>query len=458
MKTSAKCFLFVCVVFFVVMVYAQETTAQPEIGKPMPAFELTNLGNYGKAKMTSEDFKGRFVIIDFWNKGCVSCIQSFPKLNKLHTLYKDKGLDLILVGTDEDGIAAMFDKFKQKQDLKFAYAYNMPLYKNSVPAGAPHILWIDDQGVVQAVSGGEDLTVNNVEAFLSHKPFKFRDRSHAAEANEALSKYDIQTPFLVKANGGAEYESKFKYRSLITEYIPGAPKKWWSMPFINQYGVPPGVPDKENNNRALIEVCTSLEELYLTAYTGMYQWFYTDKSVYNEYQPKIIYELRDSSLFRATREKEIGLYWYSLVIPKEKNNAAYVMESLQNDLYRYFGYHARLETRTFPILKVVATDKAKKLITKGGKTDAKSDHSMYKATNFPLDLFFASAFSYHNYWESGGKVPVIINETGITQNVDLDVKIVLSDWKDVQRVLKELGFELVPGEKEFKVLVISDPK
>lgn len=71
-----------------------DSLQHPEIGKPIPEFQLENIGNFKKSKMATADFKGRFVILDFWNKNCVSCVQSFPKLNDDGGDERDDGFEL----------------------------------------------------------------------------------------------------------------------------------------------------------------------------------------------------------------------------------------------------------------------------------------------------------------------------------------------------------------------------
>jgi thiol-disulfide isomerase/thioredoxin len=454
MKLLTKSLLLSLVLIVSIPFLAQATAIEnhPEIGKPAPDFVLENIGNYKKSRMTSEDFKGRFVILDFWNKTCVSCVQSFPKLNAIHKKYGNK-IDLILVGNNGEGmegIEGMFATLKERLKLEFAFTFNASLYKSFVTIGIPHLVWIDDKGIIKAISPGGDLTTANIEAFLRGENFTFLDRSHAkVEANK--KDYNRSKPFLVNGNGGREYEPAFRYRSLITEYIPGTPLiDWPDIYLFRRRRGPVGIPD---GNRSVYETCASLKELYRMAYTGYVQWHYKD-SIYSKVHGRMILELSDSSLFNADRENLTGLYWYSLVMPLEKATPAYVMERMQNDLKAYFGYNVRIETRRFPYLRVVASEKAKKLKTKGGNPEAQGDHSMFKAINIPLDLFFQDVFNFHNYWD--GNVPVIINETGISENIDIDVKVVGANWQDVIRVLNDLGFSLVRAEKEFKVLIISD--
>jgi thiol-disulfide isomerase/thioredoxin len=427
---------------------------EPIIGKPTPFFELTNVDNFKNKKVNSTDFKGKHIIIDFWNKNCIACVQSFPKLNSIHKKYKEK-LNFVLVGTDEKGIEEMFQTFKQKLNLEFPYAFNGPLYKDFVTGGAPHIVWIDDKGIVKAVSGGSDLTQENIEAFLKGEKFKFYDLSHLARASKQ-NDYDPLKPFLLQRNGDTAYESKIRYRSLITEHIPGTPQASW--PDFHMFRRDGPTPNSRAGGRFIYEACTDLRDLYRGAYTGYYQWNYTD-SIYKTVQPGVILELKDTSLFVHDVKNELGLYWYSLVMPGDRKvTASLLMQTMQADLKRYFGFEAAVETRKFPYLRLTATEKVQNLKTKGGKQTGDADHAFYKATNVTTETFLRHVMTFHSYFESGGQVPVLVNETGIDYNLDIDVKAAFSSWQDVQRLLKEMGFSLEQAEREFKVVVIRDAK
>ncbi len=48
------------------------------------------------------DFKGRYVLIDFWASWCVPCRESTPHLKKLFNKYNKAGLDVIAVADDDN--------------------------------------------------------------------------------------------------------------------------------------------------------------------------------------------------------------------------------------------------------------------------------------------------------------------------------------------------------------------
>ncbi|HEU0125094.1 MAG TPA: TlpA disulfide reductase family protein, partial [Flavobacterium sp.] len=48
-----------------------------------------------------EDFKGKYVLIDFWASWCVPCRKGNPHLLKLYAQYKPKGLEILGVSDDD---------------------------------------------------------------------------------------------------------------------------------------------------------------------------------------------------------------------------------------------------------------------------------------------------------------------------------------------------------------------
>jgi peroxiredoxin len=47
------------------------------------------------------DFKGKYVLLDFWASWCGPCVKQFPDLTKLYNQYKDKGFVILSVSADD---------------------------------------------------------------------------------------------------------------------------------------------------------------------------------------------------------------------------------------------------------------------------------------------------------------------------------------------------------------------
>lgn len=62
------------------------------------------------------DYKGKYVLIDFWASWCVPCRKGNPHLLSLYSKYKDKGFEIIGV-SDDDGNPAAWQKAVDKDGI-----------------------------------------------------------------------------------------------------------------------------------------------------------------------------------------------------------------------------------------------------------------------------------------------------------------------------------------------------
>ncbi len=119
------------------------------IGQPAKDFTTTLLD--GK-KYTLSARKGKVVLIDFWEVTCPPCVKAFPKLQKLHEKYRDKGLEIIGISldTDQKELAQFLDKAKPSWKIACSYrGWKDEIVKQYGISATPSTWLIDRQGILR---------------------------------------------------------------------------------------------------------------------------------------------------------------------------------------------------------------------------------------------------------------------------------------------------------------------
>lgn len=144
-----------------------EVYLPPVFPRPAPSFEVRDLdGN----NFSSDELRGRIVLLDFWATWCQPCVDDLPRLSRLHERYFDRGLTVVGLSTDEGADAVR----KVKRMIRRRNASH-PIYLDALesPAWAayrvqvvPTQFLIDGDGqIVAQWSGRIDLEV--VEAAIA---------------------------------------------------------------------------------------------------------------------------------------------------------------------------------------------------------------------------------------------------------------------------------------------------
>jgi thiol-disulfide isomerase/thioredoxin len=85
----------------------------PNIGKTVPELSLTNLNG---EKVSFSNYKGNYIIINFWATWCGPCIAEFPTENNLYLENKDKGLTVINICLDSE--IEQWKNVSKKREIK----------------------------------------------------------------------------------------------------------------------------------------------------------------------------------------------------------------------------------------------------------------------------------------------------------------------------------------------------
>lgn len=140
---------------------------QLQIGQPAPDFTIKD--GFGNKHQLS-DYKGKYILIDFWASWCGPCKEEFPALRKLNSHFKDKNFMMIGVSLDDKSLEKNWKQtiktekldWLQLSDLKHWDSDIVKLYSvYSIPAN----ILIDSEGRIIA----RNKTILEIEKILEQR-------------------------------------------------------------------------------------------------------------------------------------------------------------------------------------------------------------------------------------------------------------------------------------------------
>ena len=138
---------------------------------PIPAPTWT-LKDVNGQTVSSEQFKGKVLVVDFWATWCAPCRVEIPGYIELQKKYGSEGLVIVGMSVDAQG-PGVVKKFMEKHGINY------------------QIVMADDQ--VQAEFGGAEGLTAIPTTFIIDRSGKIRDRKvgaeHTAEFEARLVKY-----------------------------------------------------------------------------------------------------------------------------------------------------------------------------------------------------------------------------------------------------------------------------
>jgi len=414
--------LVLAVMLFCLEVNAHSQTNQQgeiRIGEQIPDISIP-LSDSSLLRLRS--LKGRFVIFDFFSVGCIVCFKSMPKLKELQQEFKGK-MEFIMVGLTHKSIRKVYEKYSQLFDLSFRVAFDTVFYKKLNKEGTPYYLWMDDIGLVRAVTGLEEVNSTNIRRFINGDYGGERKSRKATRPN-------LDKPFLVGNNGGPD--SVFLFRSILFDWVD------------TMYQTSPPNFDYPASNGTFQILRASVADLYNYAYNGENEWD-VNSTLYGKTWPKPIFELSDSTLLGK-------LFGYSLTVPPEKYKRTFLKRVMKEDLGRYFGLNVVEELRPMPCWKLIANDSARRVLPSiSKKRKWNYSHASLEAVAYPLKNIISTLI--HRTFQNR---EIVLDETGIYKPIDISINAPFLDLKSVNNSLGQFGLQLIPGTEMMKVLLITD--
>lgn len=123
----------------------------PVLPRPAPDFKVEKLTG---EVVSLQDYKDKFVLVDFWATWCKPCLETMPALQKFYSQNSDKDFVVMGVSLDEgkDRIKKI-QKFADKMDISypiFSDAQPIPAWHQFKVKAIPALFLINPEGQVVA--------------------------------------------------------------------------------------------------------------------------------------------------------------------------------------------------------------------------------------------------------------------------------------------------------------------
>lgn len=404
------------------------TTNRLHIGDPVPSFKLGSFQNHPAKNFFINDFKGKIVILDFWNIWCTACLKAMPEMDALQRKFKDQLQIVLVTNNSAQQVDKLFSKIKMSKPALPMITDDSLLHAFFPHVGDPFHVWINQKGTVQYTTAGYNATERNIQALLDGRPRALGLRSQLADSGQSL--------LMDGANALSNYVC---YNSLL---IKGYHE------FSNQSNV-----TQKKHDTSLVTV--SLRNVtILQLYTHLFS-----KKLYGmelARNNRIIVEQNNTDdLIMPAKSVNIDdwkndhLFSYELKLPANKESQVY--DLMLEDLNRYFSYAGKIEKRKVWCWALTRNSKFHHSnVTSDPPQIDYSGSGDFCMTHMPI-LEFIRRFVLTNQYN---ECLPIVDETGICEPVTLDLKCGLNDIPALQRELSHCGLELSKVQREIEVLVI----
>lgn len=378
---------------------------------------------------------GKLMIIDFWATWCGTCITGFAKLEKIRE-QAGPGLTVLPVTyEDKSTVKTFIERRKRfgKTDLHLGGIYGDTVLQKLFPyESLPHYVWIGNGGVVKAITGYNELTMENITAAMQDVPQDLPVKNDLAET--ALN--NARLPLYTSTNN--EKAGKILWYSLLAK-----------------------VPRELKSNSTITTDSKQGFVLFtpIDVYT-LFRYAYNDNADFDDRRlpaSRIIFKVKDSvayfNKYDYGRMTERTLYSYNLVTPPV--SMPELKKMIQEDIKRYFKLPAHWENNLVDCLVLTAADTSLIAAIPDSDLDIQSVSSSefhYVSLNNPLK-YFIRALEESFLFNKGF---VVIDETKFNGHAYFSIEADMADWQSINRSLSKYKMHLKKETRRIPVLVVTD--
>ncbi len=158
-----------------------------KLGDTLPDVPLQMVGHY-KDSLRTGTFRGKHIILCFWNTHCSGCLEAFERIGRFAPAYKDRLVILPVTFEVKESIAWFYERREQMgRKMPFPSVVQDTILRKFFPHyGDPYDVWIDPQGVVRAVTVSSQINEEEIGRFLRGEPIRSDDRFYPYDPMQAV--------------------------------------------------------------------------------------------------------------------------------------------------------------------------------------------------------------------------------------------------------------------------------
>lgn len=428
--------------------YAQEKIIPLKIGDKVPEVILQHLIGHNQQIKLSSLHQQDLLIINFWATWCVPCVRELPVLDSLARVNTGK-LKVLSVAYQDNATVKSF--LRKHPEINTSHLVMMTddkilieYFKHVV---IPHNIWIDRNGIIKYITGGEEINAPNILAFINQQSIQMHYKSD-------IINFDIWSPFHLR-------DSDFIYRSIITAFIDGIVGGQTCMSVW-----------KHPTERWIIRLFAynlSREQLFWRAINEL-------RSNYNYYGLMKI-ETNDSTRFFWPKQcpktfarlkykttldwQNENTYCYELSLPNAVKDSAF-FDYMRNDLERMFQVKITTKNEIIPTC-VLTLEKGHSFTFTKPEND--SSYINLKSTYLKahnVDILRLYEFINENLKADKNdkpEDPPYVDETGIGSRVDLEIDFEKEKptYSQIKEMIKaKYGINFTLRNHVFPITIIKD--
>ncbi|SDL11217.1 Thiol-disulfide isomerase or thioredoxin [Pedobacter sp. ok626] len=406
------------------------TTKGIQVGQQVPEFIINNIHNYKTTNAKLSDFKGKLVIIDFWATWCSPCLAMIPKMDSLQKQFGDTIQFLKVTYQPAQHVIPFLEKFqKGKQSRLPEVTDDKALHKLFPHIYLPHFVWINNMGTVVAITDADEITSAKITLIL-----KGTTHANLPTKHDMSITYERDSPLFISGNGGNG--STTIAHSILSAYTVGLNGGYSITRDSGEYS------KVTVTNRGVV---------------GLYRVAYGEKEYIGNNRVRLL--TKDSVNLLPKVAGKLYLDWlragngfcYELMLPRRSQGQLF--NRMIQELDSYFPqYQVSMEMMNVKCLVLSSQpNAANDLKTKGSAPHVEYSRQSCNLLNTPLSEFMEQMSVV--YFQS--QYP-LVDESGITDGVDLNFSADMTNVSSVNAALAPYGLQFQIAERPINILVFRD--